>query len=672
MAEEIRTLADLPFHVSGRYPKSVLIRRCRAEAADVTELSSREFFEQVRDLSLGLGALGVEAGDRVAILSESRPEWLIADYAALTRGAVTVPIYPTLPEAQVRYILADSGACAVVASDESQAAKVRAVWPELPGLAVLIVVDRAPDAAPSAAAAAAEAAGGAAPPAEEQATGPAADAAVPGEADAGNDGANGPSSGAADAVGSEPGDAAPAAGAPTAARREELSLADAAARGHRRLMDEEGLGRMYKEAAAAIPADRLATIIYTSGTTGEPKGVMLSHGNIVSNILASDSVISVTDDDDALSFLPLSHAFERMVCCLYLYKGVTISFAESLDTIARDLQGVRPTTLTGVPRVYEKLHARIHDAVAQAPAVRRALFHWALGVGGDASRAARAGRRAPLATRLQLGLATRIVLSKVRERLGGRVRFVVSGSAPLDVPVAEFLFAIGVPVVEGYGLTETAPVLTVNPLEAPRPGSVGVAVPGVEIRIAADGEILARGPNVMQGYYHKPEATAEVIVDGWFHTGDIGRLDDDGYLTITDRKKEIIVTAGGKNVAPTPIEAELKRSPLVAEAVLIGNRRPCITALLVPDFDALAHELGTPAGAEAREEVAGRSDVKERLEAVVAAVNADLPRHEQIKEFAALPAAFGIATGELTPTLKVKRRVVEERWGAAIEALYAQ
>ena len=626
MAEEIKTLADLPFHVSGRYPKSVLIRRCRAEAEDVTELSSREFFEQVRDLSLGLGALGVEAGDRVAILSESRPEWLIADYAALTRGAVTVPIYPTLPEAQVRYILADSGACAVVASDESQAAKVRAVWPELPELAVLIVVDRAPDAAPSA------------------------------EVEA---------SDSAPAAG-------PTAGAPAAARREELSLADAAARGHRRLMDEEGLGRMYKEAAAAIPADRLATIIYTSGTTGEPKGVMLSHGNIVSNILASDSVISVTDDDDALSFLPLSHAFERMVCCLYLYKGVTISFAESLDTIARDLQGVRPTTLTGVPRVYEKLHARIHDAVAQAPAVRRALFHWALGVGGDASRATRAGRRAPLATRLQLGLATRIVLSKVRERLGGRVRFVVSGSAPLDVPVAEFLFAIGVPVVEGYGLTETAPVLTVNPLEAPRPGSVGVAVPGVDIRIADDGEIVARGPNVMQGYYHKPEATAEVIVDGWFHTGDIGRLDDDGYLTITDRKKEIIVTAGGKNVAPTPIEAELKRSPLVAEAVLIGNRRPCITALLVPDFDALAHELGTPAGAEAREDVAGRSDVKERLEAVVAAVNADLPRHEQIKEFAALPAEFGIATGELTPTLKVKRRVVEERWGAAIEALYAQ
>ena len=637
MAEEIRTLADLPFHVSGRYPKSVLIRRCRAEAADVLELSSREFFEQVRDLSLGLGALGVEAGDRVAILSESRPEWLIADYAALTRGAVTVPIYPTLPEAQVRYILADSGACAVVASDESQAAKVRAVWPELPELAVLIVVDRAAD-VPSADAAAA----GGAPMAE------------------------------AEASGTAPAAAGPTAGAPAAARREELSLADAAARGHRRLMDEEGLGRMYKEAAAAIPADRLATIIYTSGTTGEPKGVMLSHGNIVSNILASDSVIAVTDDDDALSFLPLSHAFERMVCCLYLYKGVTISFAESLDTIARDLQGVRPTTLTGVPRVYEKLHARIHDAVAQGPAVRRALFHWALGVGGAASSSARAGRRAPLTTRLQLGLATRLVLSKVRERLGGRVRFVVSGSAPLDVPVAEFLFAIGVPVVEGYGLTETAPVLTVNPLEAPRPGSVGVAVPGVEIRIAADGEILARGPNVMQGYYHKPEATAEVIVDGWFHTGDIGRLDEDGYLTITDRKKEIIVTAGGKNVAPTPIEAELKRSPIVAEAVLIGNRRPCITALLVPDFDALAHELGTPAGAEAREDVAGRSDVKRRLEAVVAAVNADLPRHEQIKEFAALPAEFSIATGELTPTLKVKRRVVEERWGAAIEALYAQ
>ena len=628
MAEGIRTLADLPFHVSGRYPKPVLVRRCQADAADVTELSSRAFFEQIRDLSLGLGALGVESGHRVAILSESRPEWLIADFAALSRGAVTVPIYPTLPEAQVRYILADSGARAVVASDEIQAAKVRAVWPDLPDLAVLIVVDRAPDAVPAG---------------DAESSGDAASEAEPGEAD--------------------PGSAEPAAA--------ELSLAEATARGHRRLMDEEGLGRMYKEAAAAIAADRLATIIYTSGTTGEPKGVMLSHGNIVSNILAADSVISVTDEDEALSFLPLSHAFERMVCCLYLYKGVTISFAESLDTIARDLQGVRPTTLTGVPRVYEKLHARIHDAVTQAPAVRRALFHWALGVGGAASRAARAGRSAPLTTRLQLGVATRLVLSKVRDRLGGRVRFVVSGSAPLNVPVAEFLFAVGVPVVEGYGLTETAPVLTVNPLEAPRPGSVGVAVPGVEIRIAADGEILARGPNVMQGYYNKPEATAEVMVDGWFHTGDIGRLDDDGYLTITDRKKEIIVTAGGKNVAPTPIEAELKRSPIVAEAVLIGNRRPCITALLIPDFDALAHELSTGAGADSREEAVARPEVKERLEAVVAAVNADLPRHEQIKEFAALPAEFSIATGELTPTLKVKRRVVEERWGDTIEMLYA-
>ena len=605
MAEEIRTLADLPFHVSGRYPKSVLIRRCQAAAADVTELSARAFFEQVRDLSLGLGALGVEDGDRVALLSESRPEWLIADFAVLTRGAVTVPIYPTLPEAQVRYILADSGARVVVASDEAQAAKVRAVWPDLPDLSVLIVVDGAPSTAPA-----------------------------------------------------------------VAAVREELSLADATARGHRRLMDEDGLGRMYKEAAAAIAPDRLATIIYTSGTTGEPKGVMLSHENVVSNVIASDAVISVTDDDEALSFLPLSHAFERMVCCLYLYKGVTISFAESLDTIARDLQGVRPTTLTGVPRVYEKLHARIHDAVAQAPAIRRALFHWALGVGGAASRAARAGRPVPLVTRLQLGVASRLVLSKVRERLGGRVRFLVSGSAPLSVPVAEFLFAIGVPVVEGYGLTETAPVLTVNPLEAPRPGSVGVAVPGVEIRIAADGEILARGPNVMQGYYNKPDATAAVIVDGWFHTGDIGQLDDGGYLTITDRKKEIIVTAGGKNVAPTPIEAELKRSPIVAEAVLIGNRRPCITALLVPDFDALAHELDTPAGAEAREAVVARPEVKRRFEAVVETVNAGLPRHEQIKEFAALPAEFSIATGELTPTLKVKRRVVEERWRGTIDALY--
>ena len=602
MEDRLTTLAALPFHFSGRHPKAALMGRCSGDGIDA--LSSSELFDRIRDVSLGLGGLGVEAGARVAILSDSRPEWVIADLATLTAGAVTVPIYPTLPAAQVRYILADSGASVAVAADEEQAAKVRAVWPELPDLRALVVMD--------------------------------------------------------------PGDAPDDGGA---AGGEELSLDALVARGHQRLITEDGLGRRYKETATGISPDQLATIIYTSGTTGEPKGVMLTHGNVATNIMDAGGVVRLTDADEALSFLPLSHAFERAVVSLYLYNGVTVTFAESLETIARDLQRVRPTVMTGVPRVYEKLHARIHEAVAAGPALRRRLFHWAVGVGLARARATIEGRPVPLPVRLQFPLADRLVLSKIRGRLGGRIRFLVSGSAPLLVSVEEFLFAIGAPVVEGYGLTETAPTLTVNPLERPKPGTVGPAIPNVELRIADDGEVLARGPNVMQGYYGKPEATAEVLRDGWFHTGDIGSLDEDGYLTITDRKKELLVTAGGKNVAPSPVEAALKRSPLVAEAVLLGDRRPYIAALLVPDFAALAARL--PAEGTSREEVCERADVVQLFEEGIADVNATLPRYEQIKRFKLLPAEFSVATGELTPTLKVKRRVVAERWGEAIEGLYA-
>ena len=603
MDDELRTLAALPFHFVGRHPKPALVRRCRGDA--VEELSTQEFFDRIRDLSLGLGALGVEPGDRVAILSDSRPEWVIADLAALTAGAVTAPIYPTLPESQVRYILADSGARVVVVADETQATKVRAVWDALPDLSALVIMDPAGEPA---------AAGG-------------------------------------------------------ASGREELSLADATGRGHRRLMAEDGLGREYKERAAAIAPDQLATIIYTSGTTGEPKGVMLTHGNVASNVMDGSAVVRVDSEDVALSFLPLSHAFERAVVFMYLYHGTTVTFAESLETIARDLGAVSPTVMTGVPRVYEKFHARVHEAVAGAPAIRRRLFHWAVGVGLRRSQADLAGRSASLLTRLQHGLAERLVLSKVRGRLGGRLRFVVSGSAPLSTPIAEFFFAIGIPVAEGYGLTETSPTLTVNPLERPKLGTVGPAIRNVELEIAADGEVLARGPNIMQGYYGKPDATAEVMRDGWFCTGDIGSLDDDGYLTILDRKKELIVTAGGKNIAPNPIEAELKRSPLVAEAVLIGDRRPYVSALLVPDFAALAAHTGVEGAS--REEIVERADIVARFDEVVERVNSGLARHEQIKRSALLPTEFGIATGELTPTMKVKRRVVAERWSDAIDRLYA-
>ena len=596
----IRTIADLPFHVAGRFQKPVLIRHCVGDRFE--DRSSREVFDEVRDLSLGLEGIGVQAGDRVAILADSRPEWTITDLATLTAGAVTVPVYATLPAGQVGYILADAGARVVVAEDDLQAAKVREERHRLPELETVIVM-------------------------------------VPG---------------------------------PEGVQSGERALAEVVDQGHRRLMRENGLGRGYKERSQALDPDALATIIYTSGTTGHPKGVMLSHHNLVANIVDVDQVIDITDDDTALSFLPLSHAFERMVVYLYLYKGATIAFAEAIDTLGRDMQQVRPTVMTGVPRVYEKLRARIIGAMAAAPRVRQGLFAWAVGVGHAAASARLAGREPGLLTRAQEGVADRLVLSKIRARTGGRLRFVVSGSAPLSREVAEFLYAVGLPVVEGYGLTETAPGLTLTPLGAGRIGTVGTALPHVELKIADDGEILARGPNVMVGYYNNPDATAAVIRDGWFYTGDIGRIDADGYLSITDRKKELIVTAGGKNVAPQPIEGLLKRDPLVAEAVLVGDRRRFVSVLLVPDFPTLDQRLavdglapGTPA------ELVCRRDVQQIFQPIVDQANSELASYEQVKRFALLPAEFSVATGELTPTLKVKRRLVEERWKDVIEEIYA-
>ena len=594
----IRTLAELPFHVAGRYPKPVLVCRCIGDT--LVDRSSRELFDEVRDLSLGLESLGVGPGDRVAILSDSRPEWTITDLAILTAGAVTVPVYATLPANQVGYILAHSGARIVVAADEVQAAKVREERHRLPALEALVVIDVSPD-------------------------------------------------GGSDAT----------------------SWSDIVERGHQRLMTENGLGRQYKERAHAIEPDALATIIYTSGTTGRPKGVMLSHRNFVVNVVDIDAVVTVTDDDTALSFLPLSHAFERMIVYLYLYKGATIAFGESFATLARDMQQVRPTVMTGVPRVYEKLRAGIVDAVAAASRARQGLFAWAVGVGHAAATARLAGREPGALTRLQLRLADRLVLSKIRARTGGRLRFVVSGSAPLGRAVAEFLFAIGLPVLEGYGLTETSPALTASPLEAPRLGSVGRALPSVQLRIADDGEILARGPNVMVGYYDNTEATAATIRGGWFHTGDIGQFDADGYLSVTDRKKELLVTAGGKNVAPQPIEALLKRDAIVAEAVLIGDRQRFVAALLIPDFALLEQRRSGGVAGASREALVGRDDVRELFQPIVDRANSELASFEQVKSFALLPAEFTVEGGELTPTLKVKRRVVADRWKGVIESIYA-
>jgi long-chain acyl-CoA synthetase len=596
---DVRTIADLPFHVMGRFPKPLFVGRCRG--TQIEGMSSKELFEQVRDLSLGLTALGVTAGDRVAILAESRPEWLLTDLAVLTAAAVTVPVYPTLSAGQARYILQDCGARVVVVSTAAQLEKVQEIRRLLPSLATVIAMEAA------------------------------------------------------------------SAGASV------LNFADVIARGHQQMMGEWGAAREFRDRVRAITPEDLATIIYTSGTTGEPKGVMLTHGNLAANMHAATLVLDVDHEDTALSFLPLSHSFERMASYVYLFAGVTIIFAESFETVGRDIVAVRPTIITGVPRAYEKMQARVLEKGQAGSAVKYALFRWAIRAGIAKSTATLRGRAPGPVTGLKASIADRLVFTKIRAGLGGRIRFVVSGSAPLAVDTAEFFQAVGLPVVEGYGLTETSPILTVNPPAAPRVGTVGKAVSGVELRIAADGEILARGPNVMKGYFNKPEATADAVKDGWFHTGDIGHIDAEGYLTITDRKKDLLVTSGGKKIAPQPIEAVLKRNPIVAEAILLGDRRKYAAALIVPEFTALERrlkELGRPAGE--RDGLVTRPDVVALYQEIVDALNRDLAQFERIKKIALIPAQFSIETGELTPTLKVKRKVVEERWRDAIEGLYRE
>lgn len=597
-APDVRTIADLPFHNMGRFPKPMIMGRCRGGTID--GIATKELFERIRDLALGFGSLGITSGDRVAIVSESRPEWVMCDMALLSLGAVVVPIYPTLSGAQARYIMDDAGVRLAVVSTKLQLEKVQEVRHLLPALEAVIVIDEG------------------------------------------------------------------AAGASV------MGLDEVARRGHARMTGEWGAGKEFQERARAVEPGQLATIIYTSGTTGEPKGVMLTHANLVSNLCAAREVLQLTSEDVALSFLPLSHGFERMASFLYLFTGTTMIFAESFDTIGRDIALVRPTMVTGVPRVYEKMQARILEKAAAAPGAKGALFKWGLGVTTRKARAQLRGKRSGPLTAVQASLADRLVFSKVRAGVGGRLRYAVSGSAPLPVSVMEFFTAIGMPIVEGYGLTETAPILTVNPPGALRGGSVGRPVRDVEIRIADDGEILARGANIMSGYYNKPEATAEVLRDGWFHTGDIGAFDKEGYLSITDRKKDLLVTSGGKKIAPQPIENTLKRSPLVAEAVVLGDRRHYAAALIIPDFTALERrlkDLGRPPSGN-REELLERDDVKGLYDEIITGLNRELSQYERIKKFALLPKEFAIETGELTPTLKVKRKVVENQYRDLIESLY--
>jgi long-chain acyl-CoA synthetase len=591
------TLTQIFFGAADRFRDRPVALRVK-QGGRWLPLSHAELLKQVHAVSSGLLELGIRPGERVAILSENRPEWAISDFACLAARCVDVPVYPTLPAKQVAYILRDSGAVAICVSSRVQLDKLLEIRAELSELRHVI--------------------------------------------------------------GFDPGLEGPGV----------LGFETLAARGEQALASRP----RWREDALTAKPDDLATIIYTSGTTGEPKGVMLTHGNIASNVAACLELLPLTQRDECLSLLPLSHIFERMAGhYLMLAAGVIINYAEGFEQVAANLTEVRPTVCCAVPRLYEKVYARALEAASTGSAVKKKLFFWAKRVGEEWTE--RRLLRKPIPTDLKLArmVADRLVFSRLRARVGGRLRYFISGGAPLSPEIARFFYAAGLKIYEGYGLTETAPVISVNTPHHLKIGTVGRPIREVEVRIAEDGEILCRGPNVMRGYWNKPEATREVLdLDGWFHTGDIGELDAEGYLRITDRKKDLIVTAGGKKVAPQPIEGLLKLNKFISNAVLLGDRRKFPIALLVPNFERL-EAWATTAGLrwDSREELVALPEVEEHLAQEAKKQLRDLAQFEVPKRFLILPRDFSIEGGELTPKLSVRRKVVEQRYAAPIEALFA-
>jgi long-chain acyl-CoA synthetase len=435
---------------------------------------------------------------------------------------------------------------------------------------------------------------------------------------------------------------------------------------------DEPAGHFERVLRSRRPED-LATIVYTSGTTGNPKGAMLTHGNITSNVISSIEPMPFYPGDRAINILPLSHILERMVDFIYLYKGVEIAYAENVANVADNLQELEPHMFVGVPRLFEKMQGRILDAVAQSPAPRRKIFNWALGVARERLPYRVENKPLPSALAWKAAVADRLVFRKIVDRLGGRIRFIVSGGAPLSPELAAFFIGAGIDIYEGYGLTETSPVIAVNWPNARRIGTVGRPIPGVEVKIAEDGEILTRGPHVMRGYFNNDEATEKAIdEDGWFYTGDIGEIDADGFLRITDRKKDILVNAYGKNIAPQPLEGLLKTSPYIATPVLIGDRRKFVAALIVPNFERLerdAQKMGLSFASH--EELVVDERIRQIVQGEIDRFNHQLSRAEQVRKFVLVPHDFSVEEDEITPSLKVKRKTIDKKYKSQIDAMYA-
>jgi long-chain acyl-CoA synthetase len=602
----INTLNELFLTSTSQFPKADCF--LFKNEGQYRGVSSQDALRKAAGLASLLRRFGVERGDKVAILSENRVEWALTDYALMGLGAIPVPIYTTLLEPDIEYILRDSGTKGIVVATDAQLAKVISVRPRLPDLRFILAM----------------------------------------------------SCQNLQGTGAECWEGSIAL---------ELGLATHA------------VEAFTAQALATKPGDT-ATLLYTSGTMGQPKGVILTHANIVSNVQECARLFDFTTDDVCMSLLPLSHILERTLDYICLMRGVTIAYAESLDALPQNLKEVRPTVMGVVPRVLEKIHDRVMEVVRTAPSVRRKIFYWALGVGKQSFPYRLQGQRLPFGLRLKHGIADRLIFSKVREQLGGRINVLASGSAPLAQELAEFFYAMSLPVYEGYGLSETSPVIALNYPGHTKLGTVGPLVGGVEIKFGGENyesesgagrEILVKGPNVSPGYYHLDEENAMAFQDGWFRTGDLGSMDEEGYLRITGRKKNLFKTSGGKYVSPEKLENLFQSHPYIQQIVVLGDSRKFVGALVTPVYQRLeehARERGL--AFDTREELVSHPQVRAFMQNLVDESTRWLAPHERIRQIVLLPQELTMSDGEISATLKVKRRVVEERYRDAIEEMFSR
>lgn len=562
-------------------------------------ISAQDVIDRIKLMALGFMESGIKAGDHVAIISENRPEWSLTDLALLSLRAVTVPLYTTQAVDQIRYILEDSGAKALVVSGKKIFKHIQSAIEGVESLDKIIYFD---------------------------------------------------DDGIADET-------------PDAISLAELDKMGAAA--------AERDSHAFENLLEQVRPDDLATIIYTSGTTGEPKGVMLTHENFTSNIVAISAELPFDSSDRSLSVLPLSHIFERTVFYVLCSNGVSIHYSASFDHLAEHLQEVHPTIMTAVPRLFEKVYHKIVRKGMTAGGWKTKLFVWALDVGQQYWKYRDERKSVPAVLAAKQAIASRLVFSRWRGAVGGSLRFFVSGGAPLSKKLSYAFWAADIPILQGYGMTEAC-VVSANRPDNQRSGSIGIPFEGIEMKIGAEGEILIRGKNVMQGYYNKPELTAQAIdAEGWYHSGDVGYIGEDGHVYITDRLKDLFKLSNGKYIAPQQVESLLKQSPVVGQAVVVGSGRKQTGALIVPDWEALKVALTEKgiSNAGTKDELSQKPEVIKFVQKEVAEMTRELSDYERVKKVALIPREFSIDKGEMTPTLKIKRGVIDEKYSELIDEI---